>query len=320
LSKLSLAVEVAGLRLRSPLMNAAGVLGMSPPILKRVYDSGAGAVVTKSIGPAPRTGHPNPTLVRVSCGALNAMGLPNPGAEYFADEVKALKEMGVPVVASFFGGSVEEFAEVASTLSEAGADALELNASCPNVQEELGMLASDAGNVEKVTAAVREETRLPLFVKLSPNVTDIKETAMAAERGGADAITAVNTLKGMAIDIDFRRPILTNITGGLSGPAVKPVALRCVWEVAEAVEVPVIGCGGVTTWEDAVEYLLAGASALEIGTAVMTHGFEVYGQVNEGIRRYLEENGFSGVKEVVGLAHQIGEEQDSKADRYSIRV
>jgi dihydroorotate dehydrogenase (NAD+) catalytic subunit len=313
-------VEVAGLRLRSPLMNAAGVLGMSPPILKRVYDSGAGAVVTKSIGPVPRTGHPNPTLVRVSCGALNAMGLPNPGADYFADKVRTLKEMGVPVVASFFGGSVEEFAEVASALSEAGADALELNASCPNVQEELGMLASDAGNVEKVTAAVREETRLPLFVKLSPNVTDIKEIARAAERGGADAITAVNTLKGMAIDIDFRRPVLTNVTGGLSGPAVKPVSLRCVWEVAEAVDVPVIGCGGVTTWEDAVEYLLAGASALEIGTAVMTHGFEVYGQVNEGIRRYLEENGFGGIKEVVGLAHQTREEQSSRADRCSIRV
>jgi len=256
LSKISLAVEVAGLRLRSPLMNAAGVLGMSPPILKRVYDSGAGAVVTKSVGPVPRTGHPNPTLVRVSCGALNAMGLPNPGAGYFVDEIKALKEMGVPVVASFFGGSIEEFAEVAGTLSEAG----------------------------------------------------------------ADAITAVNTLKGMAIDIDFRRPVLTNVTGGLSGPAVKPVALRCVWEVAEAVDVPVIGCGGVTTWRDAVEYFLAGASALEMGTAVMTHGFEVYGKVNEGIRRYLEENGFSGVKEVVGLAHQTGEQQGSRADRCSIRV
>jgi dihydroorotate dehydrogenase (NAD+) catalytic subunit len=286
-------------------MNAAGVLGMSPPILKRVYDSGAGAVVTKSVGPVPRTGHPNPTLVRTSCGALNAMGLPNPGAEYFTDEIKTLKEMGVPVVASFFGGTIEEFAEVAGTLSEAGADALELNASCPNVQEELGMLAADAGNVEKVTAAVREETRLPLFVKLSPNVTDIKEIAKAAERGGADAITAVNTLKGLAIDIDFKRPILTNVTGGLSGPAVKPVALRCVWEVAEAVDLPVIGCGGVTTWEDAVEYLLAGATALEMGTAVMTHGFDVYGQVNEGIRRYLEDNGFNGVKEVVGLAHQF---------------
>jgi len=308
LSKLSLAVEVAGLRLRSPLMNAAGVLGMSPPILKRVYDSGAGAVVTKSVGPVPRTGHPNPTLIRASCGALNAMGLPNPGAVYFADEIKALKEMGIPVVASFFGGTVEEFAEVADILSDAGADALELNASCPNVQEELGMLASDACNVEKVTTAVRDETSLPLFVKLSPNVTDIKEIAEAAERGGADAITAVNTLKGMAIDIDFRRPVLANVTGGLSGPAVKPVALRCVWEVAEAVEVPVIGCGGVTTWRDAVEYFLAGASALELGTAVMTHGFDVYGQVNEGIRRYLEDNGFSSVKEVIGLAHQTGEQ------------
>ena len=157
-------------------------------------------------------------------------------------------------------------------------------------------------------------------MKLSPNVTDIKEIAEAAERGGADAITAVNTLKGMAIDIDFRRPVLANVTGGLSGPAVKPVALRCVWEVAEAVEVPVIGCGGVTTWRDAVEYLLAGASALELGTAVMTHGFEVYGQVSEGIHRYLEGNGFSSVKEVIGLAHQTGEQQSSKADRCSVGV
>lgn len=319
MSKLSLAVDVAGLKLRSPLMNAAGVLGMSPPILKRVYDSGAGAVVTKSLGPVPRTGHPNPTLVRLPYGALNAMGLPNPSAEYFVDELKALKSMGVPVVASFFGGTVEEFAAVAGLLSGAGADALELNASCPNVQEELGMLASDAGNVEKVTEAVRDETGLPLFVKLSPNVTDIQEIARAAERGGADAITAVNTLKGIAVDIDFRRPVLANVTGGLSGPAVKPVALRCVWEIAKAVDLPIIGCGGVTTWEDAVEYILAGATALEIGTAVMTHGFEVYGQVNDGIRGYLDRNGFNRISEVVGLAHE-GEDTISRVDRCKVGV
>ncbi|MBN2336219.1 dihydroorotate dehydrogenase [Candidatus Bathyarchaeota archaeon] len=320
MSKLSLAVDLAGLRLRSPVMNAAGVLGMSPPVLKRVYDSGAGAVVTKSLGPVPRRGHPNPTLIRVPCGTLNAMGLPNPGAEYFVDKIKTLKEMGVPVVASFFGGSLQEFAEVAHTLSKAGADALELNASCPNVADELGMLAADACNVEKATEAVRDETRLPLFVKLSPNVTDIKSIAEAAERGGADAITAVNTLKGMAIDIDFMRPVLANTTGGLSGPAVKPVALRCVWEVAEAVDIPVIGCGGVTTGEDAVEFLLAGATAVEIGAAVMTRGFEVYGEVAEGIRRYLGEHGFSSVEEVVGLAQEGGEDTRSRVDRCKIGV
>ena len=292
-------------------MNAAGVLGMSPPLLKRVYESGAGAVISKSIGPEPRRGHPNPTLVRVEGGALNAMGLPNPGVEYFVEEIKEIKKMGVPIVASFFGGSTQEFVDVAYQLSRAGADALELNASCPNVAEELGMLAADAGNVEKVTAAVREETKLPLFVKLSPNVTNIKSIAVAAEWGGADAITAVNTLKGMAIDVNFRRPILANITGGLSGPAVKPVALRCVWEVSQAVNIPVIGCGGITTGLDAIEYILAGASAFELGTAVMTHGFGVYKDVTDGIAEYMEKNGFSKIEDMVGLAHdgeRIGDE------------
>ena len=302
MSKLSLAVEISGLKLRSPLMNAAGVLGMSPAILKRVYESGAGAVITKSLGPEPRKGHPNPTFVRLAYGGLNAMGLPNPGAEYFVDEIKELKEMGVPVVASFFGGSVQEFADVAYILSRAGADALELNASCPNVAEEMGMLAADPTNIEKVTQAVKDETKLPVFVKLSPNVTNIKSIAKAAEWGGADAITAVNTVKAIAIDINMRRPILANVTGGLSGPAIKPIALRCVWDIAQAVDIPIIGSGGITTGEDAVEFLLAGASALEVGTAVMTNGFEVYGEINDGIAAYLDENGFKTVKEVVGLA------------------
>ncbi|RLI03396.1 dihydroorotate dehydrogenase [Candidatus Bathyarchaeota archaeon] len=303
MSKLSLAVEISGLKLRNPLMNAAGVLGMTPDILKRVYDSGAGAVISKSIGPEPRRGHPNPTLVRVECGALNAMGLPNPGVEYFVEEIQEIKKMGVPIIASFFGGSTQEFADVAYKLSRAGADALELNASCPNVAEELGMLAADAANVEKVTAAVRDETKLPLFVKLSPNVTNIKSIAVAAEWGGADAITAVNTSKGIAIDINLRRPILANVTGGLSGPAVKPVSLRCVWEVAQAVKIPVIGCGGITTGRDAIEYILAGASALEVGTAVMTHGLDVYKEIADGITCYMENNGFTSISEMVGLAH-----------------
>jgi dihydroorotate dehydrogenase (NAD+) catalytic subunit len=310
LSKLSLAVEIAGLRLRNPLMNAAGVLGMSPLILKRVYDSGVGAVISKSIGPKPRKGHPNPTLIRVDCGALNAMGLPNPGVEYFVEEIKEIKRMGIPIIASFFGGSTEDFVEVAYQLTRAGADALELNASCPNVADELGMLAADAGNVEKVTAAVKEETKLPVFVKLSPNVTNIKSIAIAAEWGGADAITAVNTLKGMAIDVNMRRPVLANITGGMSGPAVKPIALRCVWEVAQAVNLPIIGCGGITTGTDAVEYFLAGASALEVGTAIMAHGLGVYKEITDGIAEYMDQNGFSKIEEMVGLAHNIGRSGD----------
>jgi len=304
MSQLSLAVDVAGLRLRNPTMNAAGVLGISMPLLKRVYEGGAGAVVTKSLGPVPRSGHNNPTLISVEGGALNAMGLPNPGADYYVEAIRALKGEEIPVVASFFGASIEEFREVAGVLSDSGADALEVNVSCPNVEEEMGMLGADCLNTEKVTAAVKEVSKPPVFVKLSPNVTDIAEIARAAERGGADAITAVNTLKGIAVDVDFRRPVLTNVTGGLSGPAIKPVALRCVWEVTKAVDLPVIGCGGISDWRDAVEYLLCGASAVEVGTAIMDGGYDIFGEITRGIRGYLEANGFRAVKEVVGLAHE----------------
>jgi dihydroorotate dehydrogenase (NAD+) catalytic subunit len=299
-----LAVDLAGLRLRSPTLNASGVLGMSAPLLKRVYDSGAGAVVTKSLGPTPRPGHINPTVVEVEGGFLNAMGLPNPGVEGYLEELRELKHEGVPVVASFFASTVAEFQSGAKALCAAGADALELNLSCPNVGGEPGMCAADPISVEGVTSAVKEAATVPVFVKLSPNVTDIVLVAEAAERGGADAITSGNTLKAMAIDIDFRRPILTNVTGGLSGPAVKPVALRCVWEIAEVVKIPIVGCGGVSNWRDAVEFMLAGASAVEIGTAVMHGGFEVYGKVNEGIERYLAENRFNSVEEIVSLAHR----------------
>jgi dihydroorotate dehydrogenase (NAD+) catalytic subunit len=304
LNKISLAIEIAGLKLRNPTMNAAGILGISPSILSRVYKSGAGAVVTKSIGPFPRRGHKNPTIVTVDAGTLNAMGLPNPGVDYFVKEIQRLKKMKIPIVASFFGGSVQEFAEVGKKLDIAGADAIELNASCPNVQEELGMLAGDAYNVEKVTAIVKEVTTKPVFVKLSPNVTNIKEIAKAAEAGGADAITAVNTLIGMKLDINLKKPILYNVTGGLSGPALKPVAIRCVWEVAQTVNIPIIGCGGIVNWEDAIEYFLCGASAVEIGYAIYTRGIKVFKEITEGIEFYLKENGFSRIEEIVGLAHE----------------
>jgi len=303
MSQLSLAVDVGGLKLRNPTMNAAGVLGMSSSLLKRVYESGAGAVLTKSLGPTPRSGHPNPTVVAVEGGFLNAMGLPNPGAIHFRDEIRKLKLSGIPVVASFFGASIEQFVEVAGVLAEAGADALEINCSCPNVGKERCLLEADPDTVEAVTAAVKDATDLPVFVKLTPNVTDISEGARAAERGGADAITAINTLRGMAVDVDARRPVLANVTGGLSGPALKPVALRCVWEVSESVGIPVIGCGGVSDWRDAIEFLLCGASAVQVGTATATYGLGVFHAVTEGIRNYLVENGFGAMKDIVGLAH-----------------
>lgn len=304
MSQLNLAVEIGRLKLRNPLMNAAGVLGLSANLLRRVYEAGAGGVVTKSIGLHPRGGHPNPTLVAFEWGVLNSMGLPNPGATYFAREVRKLKEVGIPVIASIFGSSKEEFVEVARILTEAGADALELNYSCPTVGRERCLLDADPESIEKVTSAIRDAVDLPIFVKLSPNVGDIAECARASERGGADAITAINTIKGLAINVELRRPILSNIIGGLSGPALKPMALRCVWEIAEEVEIPVIGCGGILTWRDAVEFLLCGASAVQIGTAVMYRGLEVFSEILEGIKGYLEGNGFRDVREIVGLAHE----------------
>jgi len=304
MSQLSLAVDIAGLRLRNPTMNAAGVLGMSAKLLGRIYEGGAGGVVTKSLGPEPRRGHQNPTVAAVEGGFLNAMGLPNPGAKHFVGEIGRLKEAGVPVVASFFGASVKDFVDVASTLDGTGADALELNCSCPNVEEEFGLLGADASSVRRITEAVKEVVNVPVFVKLTPNVTDIAEVAVAAEEGGADAVTAVNTLRGIAVDVDLRRPVLSNTIGGLSGPALKPVALRCVWEIAERVDIPIVGCGGISDWRDAVEFLLCGASAVEIGTAVLTRGVDVFRDVEKGIRAYMEENGFKEVGEIVGLAHR----------------
>lgn len=285
-------------------MNAAGVVGMTSSLLSLVYEGGAGAVVTKSIGPEPRGGHPNPTVVAVEGGILNAMGLPNPGCGYFKGEIELLREAGIPVVVSFFGSSVDEFVEVARSMADAGADALELNCSCPNVDEDLGLLGADPDKVERITRYVKETVDPPVFVKLTPNVTNIVEIAKAAESGGADAVTAVNTLKALAVDIDMGRPVLANITGGLSGPALKPVALRCVWEISKSIDIPIIGCGGISDWRDAVEFLLCGASAVEIGTAVKTRGFALFNDVKEGIRSFLSENGFKRVKDIVGLAHE----------------
>jgi dihydroorotate dehydrogenase (NAD+) catalytic subunit len=285
-------------------MNASGVLGISVPLLLRVYNAGAGAIITKSLGPNSRPGYPNPTLVQVECGILNSMGLPNPGVDYFSSKITELNKSGVPVIASFFASTLDEFVDSSLKLEKAGARALELNLSCPNVTGEPGMCASDPLSTEYITKAVKSASKLPLFVKLSPNVTDIVPIAKAAEKGGADAITATNTLKGMAIDVDFKKPILSNITGGLSGSALKPVALRFVWEIFDSVNIPIIGCGGISTWKDAIEYLLAGSTALEIGTAVMTRGIDVFQEINDGISQYLIEHKFTGIKEIIGLAHK----------------
>jgi len=301
-----LAVQIAGLKLPNPTMLAAGILGLSGESLREAVENGAGAVVTKSVCLKPRSGYANPAVVQVSCGLLNAVGLPNPGARDFAEEIKELKRDGVsvPVIASVFGFSAREFAETARILTEAGADAIELNVSCPHVRKTGSEIGQSPDLVIKVAERVKNEVDKPVIVKLTPNVADIAEVAEAAVNGGADAISAINTVRAMAVDVETTRPILANRIGGLSGPAVKPIAVRCVYEIFEAVEVPVIGCGGVTTWRDAVEFILAGASAVQIGTAVASHGLAVFRSVSRGIESYLRRKGYGSVKEIVGLSHR----------------
>ena len=297
-----IATEIAGLRLRNPFILAAGILGISGHTLRRVAEAGAGAVVTKSLGLEPRTGYPNPTVVETNCGLLNAMGLPNPGVGVLKEEVKEVKKTNVPVIASVFGCSGDDYAEAAHQAEEAGVDALELNVSCPHVEEVGKQIGQDPDAVASVTASVRSRVKLPVFVKLTPNVTDIAKIAKRAVEAGADAITAINTVSGISIDIDVQKPILAAGTGGLSGPAIKPIALRCIYEIHKKVDIPLIGCGGIKTWSDAAEFFLAGASAVQVGTAIMYKGLEVFSELEKGVKGYLETKRFEDISQLVGLA------------------
>ena len=301
-----LMVEIAGLKLPNPTMLAAGILGLTGASLRDAAAKGAGAVVTKSVGLKPRTGYPNPTVVQVCCGLLNAVGLPNPGVHHFAEEIKELKqsEICVPVIASVFGFSAQEFAKAAAIMAKAGADAIELNVSCPHVKETGSEIGQHPKLVAEVVKEVKKAINKPTIVKLTPNATNIVEVAQSAVNAGADAITAINTVRAMAIEIETTQPILANKIGGLSGPAIKPIAVRCVYEIYETINVPIIGCGGVTNWRDAVEFMLAGASAVQIGTAIASEGLDVFKSVTKGIASYLQRKGFRSVKQIVGLSHR----------------
>ena len=305
LSNSRLSVSLAGLRLANPTMLASGILGYATETLERIVEGGAGAVVTKSVGITPREGYANPTIVQTNCGLINAMGLPNPGIDEFVKEIHEAKNtLNVPLIVSVYGFSTEEYAKVAKKAMNAGADAVELNVSCPHVKETGSEIGQNPKILTEVVEKVKAVVDKPVFVKLSPNVTSIAETAEAAVKAGADAITAINTVKAMAIDTETAMPILSNKIGGLSGPAIKPIAIRCVYEIYEHVKVPIIGCGGITNWRDAVEFLLAGATAVQIGTAVALKGPNVFKIVAQGIDAYLKKKGFRSVNEIVGLSHR----------------
>ena len=299
-----LKVNLAGLRLDNPTMLASGILGYSAETLSSIVEGGAGAVVTKSVGLKSRKGYANPTVVQADFGLINAVGLPNPGIGEFVGEIREMKRLGVPLIVSVYGFSAEEYATVAKKAVGAGADAVELNVSCPHVKETGSEIGESPEVLAEVVGKVKAVVDRPVFVKLSPNVTDIVEIAEAAVRAGADGITAVNTVRAMAIDVETAMPILSNKRGGLSGPAVKPIALRCVYDIYERVKVPIVGCGGVTGWLDAVEFLLAGASAVQIGTAIALKGPNVFRSVAKGVDAYLKKKGFRSVNEIAGLSHR----------------
>jgi dihydroorotate dehydrogenase (NAD+) catalytic subunit len=300
-----LSVDLAGLKLANPTMLASGILGYSAETFEGIAKGGAGAVVTKSIGLKPRAGYGNPTIVQADCGLINAMGLPNPGINEYVKEIREAKTaLHIPLIVSIYGYSAEEYEIVAKKAVNAGADALELNISCPHVRETGSEIGQNPRVLADVVRKVKASLDKPVLVKLSPNVTSIAEIAEIAAKAGADALTAINTVKAMAIDAETAMPILSNRVGGLSGPAIRPVAVRCVYEVYESVKVPIIGCGGIANWKDAVEFILAGATAIQIGTAIATKGTNVFKSVTHGISAYLKKKGFKSVEEIVGLSHR----------------
>jgi len=303
-----LAVDLCGIRLSNPLILAAGVLGTGAELLERVARAGAGAVTAKSCGPRPRAGHPNPTVLDWGHGLINAIGLANPGVEKMAAILKEakgrLEPLGVPLIASIFAETVEGFAQVARRVSEAGPDFIEVNISCPNVAAEFGRpFAADPDSAAAATRAVKRATHLPVIVKLSPNVTDIAAIARAVEAAGADAIAAINTVAGMVIDVESGQPILANRVGGLSGPAIRPIAVRCVYEICQAVRTPVIGIGGVTTGLDAVEMIMAGATAVGVGSAIYYRGVEVFGEMAQEMASFMVEHGYNTLADFRGMAN-----------------
>ena len=300
-----LSTRLAGLELKNPTVLASGILGYSTESLQRIAEAGAGAIVTKSVGLTPRMGYPNPTVVQANGGLINAMGLPNPGIVEYASEISFTKTViTVPLIVSIYGYSAEEYAEVAKTATAAGADAVELNVSCPHVKKTGSEIGQNPMLLKQVIRQVKAATSKPVIIKLSPNITDIVELAQAATKAGADALTAVNTVRAIAIDTETALPILSNTRGGLSGPAIKPIALCAVYDIYEKVKTPIIGCGGIATWQDAVEFLLAGASAVQIGTAIALRDPMVFQAINHGIQTYLKKKKHRSVQEIVGQAHR----------------
>jgi len=295
-------LKISNLNLNNPIILASGILGVSYYSMKRVIEAGAGAVTTKSIGPKPRKGYKNPSVIELYPGTfLNSVGLANPGVDEFCKEIKKLKKIEFPLIASIFGNTEETFSKIALKMEEIGFAAVELNISCPHA--EVSSIGISSELTHSLVKRISREISIPLFVKLNPNVTDITEIALAAEQGGANAVVAINAVEAMSIDTNIRRPILSHGSGGLSGKAIHPIAVKKVYDLYKVLKIPIIGCGGVFDYKDAIEFFLAGASAIQIGTALYQN-LEIIAEIKRNLENYLKDNDFHSILDIKGLAHE----------------
>ena len=293
-------VDFLGKRLAGPVVAASGTFGFGREYSEFYPLREIGGLSCKGITLKPRMGNPPPRIAETPSGILNAVGLQNPGVDHFIErDLPWLKEQETVVIANIAGNTPEEYAQMAEKLSESSVDMIEMNISCPNVKHGGVQFGTSCQSVGAITREVRAHCKKPLMVKLSPNVTDISEIALAAESAGADAVSMINTLTGMRIDINTKRPIIHNNTGGFSGPALLPIAVRMVWQTYQKVKIPIVGLGGISTWQDAVEMLLAGATALQIGTVLFTDPYAPV-KITEGLTNYMDKNGVKTLSELTG--------------------
>ncbi len=296
---MDLSTKIGPIQSKNPLFLTSGILDESSESMLRVIKNGAGGVVTKSIGMNPRDGYGNPCVVELECGILNAMGLPNPGIKEYGNEIIELRsKTDVPIIGSVFASNENDFAELGIAMEGYGVDAIELNVSCPHVTDYGLEIGSDASLVKKIVKAVKKKIKIPVFLKISPNV-DVKKIAIESE---ADGIVAINSARAMKIDIDAKMPILSNKVGGYSGPAIKPIGMRCVYEIATATNIPIIGVGGIMNGKDVIEYLMAGASAVQIGSGVHYRGIEIFKKLKEEMEEWMTKNGYENISELIGIA------------------
>ena len=300
----SLTTSIGGIQLDRPAMLASGILGISLDVFNRLYRSGAGAVVSKSLSNEPWEGYPNPTIFSVNGGGwINAVGLSNPGAPNFAKMIESNQD--VPIIVSLVGSVPDDFKMMIEEFKNCNVTAFELNLSCPHVAKVGLEVGDDPELVKKIVTTVKNSTNIPAIAKVGLGTTNYLNTVKTAIDSGIDAITAINTVRAMAIDVETQRPILSNKFGGLSGTPIKPIALRCVYEISSKYDIPVIGCGGISTWEDAIEFFLAGASAIQIGSAIGDNWINVFNDINKGILQYMKQKNYSTVNEMVGLAKKF---------------